>query len=270
MNDLGTASRILLVEDNAADATLVREYLSEPAAEFRILHVSNVADAVTALGSVPIDLVLLDLRLPDSNGVETVETIRAAATRVPIVVLSGMEDERLGSNCVHRGAEDFLSKSRIKGEPLRRAVGYALTRHRESEEREMLEVHEEFRALSSEASGTSVTAALTGAGSIKERIPEVFHALVDAYLELLTRYLEQLVTTTEKPRTEMEVLTTMIGDRGGGPRDLVDIHLAALQRAGVEDDRQRARRVALDGRLMALEMMGLLVDYFRVGQRRSR
>src|SRR5690606_21189791 len=234
----GTRS-LLLVEDNPADANLVRMYLSEPDGDFDVVHVSNVSDAVAALQAKPIDLILLDLRLPDSQGVETVETIRAAARSIPIIALSGLEDERLGESCVSNGAEDFLAKADLRRGPLRRVVGYAIRRHDGSEHREAEEVRDRLRSLSSEAPHPSLSAAIASSESVRERVPEVFGALVDAYADLLVRFLERGPADEGKPKTEMQVLVKLLGDRGAGPRDLVDVHLAALERAVAEGNRRR-------------------------------
>jgi hypothetical protein len=91
---------------------------------------------------------------------------------------------------------------------------------------------------------------------------------VDGYVSLLHSYLNQLVQKTEKPRTEMERMVTLIGDLGGGPRDLLDVHVTALDDASKSARDERARALALEGRLLALEMMGYLVDYYRTGARR--
>src|SRR5687767_9987502 len=99
--------RILLVEDNPGDALLVRETLREvPSVAAELDHVERVADAIARLAERPADVVLLDLSLPDASGTEGVARLRAAAPSVPIVVLTGLDDEAVALRAVQQGAQD--------------------------------------------------------------------------------------------------------------------------------------------------------------------
>jgi signal transduction histidine kinase/DNA-binding response OmpR family regulator len=122
--------RILLVEDNPGDADLIQEML--PAGEdpeFTVHCVTRLADAVSHLRKKETDLALLDLDLPDSNGLETVRIARKAAPRMPIVVLTGNHDEQIGIAAVQGGAQDFLIKGQTQSNHLARVIRYAFERH---------------------------------------------------------------------------------------------------------------------------------------------
>ena len=122
--------RILLVEDNPGDADLIQEML--PAgedSEFSVHCVTRLADAVSHLREGEADLALLDLDLPDSNGIETVRIARQAAPRLPIVVLTGNQDEQVGIAAVQGGAQDFLIKGQTQRNHLARVIRYAVERH---------------------------------------------------------------------------------------------------------------------------------------------
>jgi CheY-like chemotaxis protein len=263
-----TSTRVLLlVEDNPGDALLVSEMLEQLEPEnYQIIHVPRISEAVDVLRSTDVDVVLLDLRLPDCTGIDTVKTVRESAGQIPIVVLTGTDDEQLALTCIHAGAQDYLAKGEIRLQSLKRAIGYAITRIREAQVRELQKSLERYRALSSSTQGTSVTAALVGSGAIRERHSSTFDSIVRDYRALLAPYLGGGLVGAHTPRAEMERVVTDLGDLGGGPRDLLDVHLAALDRVGEDDKRSRARLV--EARLFALEMMGLLVDYYRVGHRR--
>ncbi len=100
---------ILLVEDNPGDVRLVGELLTEAGAEeFDLTHVERLGEAVQRLREDHFDVVLLDLSLPDSNGLDTVVRLQAAAPHVPIVVLTGLDDDLVGLQAVRGGVEDFL------------------------------------------------------------------------------------------------------------------------------------------------------------------
>lgn len=132
-----TPLRVLLVEDNPGDAGLIAALLDgEYASAGSHDHVSDLAQAGKRLPAATFDAVLLDLNLPDGFGVDCVKAIRALAPTVPIVVLTGMEDDELALECVAAGAQDYLAKNDLRPQSLRRAIGYAITRTQESAERQ--------------------------------------------------------------------------------------------------------------------------------------
>lgn len=123
--------KILLVEDNIGDARLIEVLLEEEAGgEFEVRHVERLAQAIEALASEAFDVVLLDLSLPDSHGLETVTGLRRHANHVPIVILSGLDDEDVALRAVQSGAQDYLVKGRADGNLIKRAALYAIERHR--------------------------------------------------------------------------------------------------------------------------------------------
>jgi diguanylate cyclase (GGDEF)-like protein len=120
---------ILLVEDNPGDMRLVREMLDEcGCGQFRLLHAEQILAAIPILDGERIDILLLDLTLPDGSGLDTLVKMHALAAGVPIVVLSHVEDEGLAVKAVRMGAQDFLVKSHISGPLLTRSLRYALER----------------------------------------------------------------------------------------------------------------------------------------------
>lgn len=265
------ARLLLLVEDNPADADLVEELLEQAGGEnYRIIRATRISDAVEKLGRSQVDVVLLDLRLPDGAGVATLRAIRAVDQRVPVVVLTGTDDEELAMSCIYAGAQDYLAKSEIKPITLRRAIGYAITRIREAQLRQMEELLLRYRAMSNHTSQTSVTAALAGSGAIRDRYPSSFAELVQAYSRLLAEYCEQPSVRKDRLRDGMEQLITTLGDAGAGPRDLLDVHIAALDVLAAGSPANPSSSMVIEGRLLALEMMGLLVDFYRVGLRRHK
>jgi diguanylate cyclase (GGDEF)-like protein len=125
---------VLLIEDNAADARLVREMLLDVnSTRFHLTHVDRIAHAVQLLGQVSFDAVLLDLGLPDAKGLGAVTPVCNAAPDVPIIVLSGMEDEHLGVQAVQLGAQDYLVKGLGTGNVIARSIRYAIERKRSEE-----------------------------------------------------------------------------------------------------------------------------------------
>jgi CheY-like chemotaxis protein len=261
---------LLLVEDNPADADLVTEYLDGPdgESEFQVIHATRRADAVRVLREQRVDVILLDLSLPDGQGLSTLQVMREEAGDIPIVVLTGADDDDLALSCIDAGAQDYLLKFEVRPVSLRRAVGYAIYRRRGDQQRSVVEALARYRELSSRSSTTMITAAIVGSGALRERYPEKFAAIVADYERMMAAYVDCLYMKRVKPREHMEILVTQIGDHGGGPRDLLDVHTAVLEVVNARQPTGRAQALTLEGRLMALEMMGLLVDYYRVGHRR--
>ena len=124
------ATRILLIEDNPADAKLAELYLGDGSAFFHpdLTWCSDLTKGIAAIAEQPFDIVLLDLSLPDSSGIETFARLHKAAPKTPIVVLSGHEDEELAAEIVKRGGQDCLAKDMMSGPVIRRAVRHAIER----------------------------------------------------------------------------------------------------------------------------------------------
>ena len=122
---------LLLIEDNPGDARLVREHLADAASGqvFRLDHAATLAEAKSLVESgVSRDIVLLDLSLPDSFGLETLARWQVIAPKLPVIVLTGSDDEALAVAAVREGAQDYLVKGRIDGAVLVQAIRYAIER----------------------------------------------------------------------------------------------------------------------------------------------
>jgi diguanylate cyclase (GGDEF)-like protein/PAS domain S-box-containing protein len=120
---------LLLVEDNPGDARLLREMLNEAGAhKTEMTQVESMGEAERHLAAALFDIILLDLGLPDAQGLEAVRRARAIAPRVPLVVLTGLDDETLAARALQEGAQDYLIKGQIETRGLLRALRYAVER----------------------------------------------------------------------------------------------------------------------------------------------
>jgi len=120
---------LLLVEDNQGDARLIREMFKDTGSQnTQLTHVGSMRDAEEHLTQSPVDLILLDLGLPDAQGLGAVRRARAMAPRVPLVVLTGLDDEVLAGQALHEGAQDYLVKGQIETRDLFRSLRYAVER----------------------------------------------------------------------------------------------------------------------------------------------
>jgi signal transduction histidine kinase len=122
---------VLLVEDNSGDARLLREMLYESGSnDTELVHVSSMREAELYLAEHAVDIVLLDPGLPDARGLEAVRRVRAATPRIPLVVLTGLDDEGLAAQALQEGAQDYLIKGQTEARGLMRALRYSTERKR--------------------------------------------------------------------------------------------------------------------------------------------
>ncbi|WNG85267.1 fused response regulator/phosphatase [Mycobacterium sp. ITM-2016-00317] len=126
----GRALSLLLVEDDRADAILVEELIADAGTEMQVVWAESMARAEQEIAIARPDCILLDLHLHDTDGIEGVSRIARHAPTLPIVVLTGLNDEHVGVSALSAGAQDYLVKDRVDPEVLRRAVLYAIERKR--------------------------------------------------------------------------------------------------------------------------------------------
>ncbi|MEP6731298.1 MAG: EAL domain-containing protein [bacterium] len=121
---------VLLIEDNPGDARLLREMFNEQHSDnIKLTCVTRMDDATAYLAENVVDAILLDLGLPDTQGVETVRRAHAAALHIPIVILTGLDDALVAAQALKEGAQDYLIKGQIESPGLMRALHYAIERN---------------------------------------------------------------------------------------------------------------------------------------------
>lgn len=146
--------RLLLVEDNPGDSRLIYEMLSEGmTSRFDLIYADRLSTALDCLDEGKFDIILLDLSLPDSQGIDTFTRIHGNVPHVPIIVLTGLEDDQITNKALRTGAQDYLVKGHINSNLLVRAIHYAIERKRaeeslrESEERFLSAFHQNPTAM---------------------------------------------------------------------------------------------------------------------------
>ncbi|MCU4925429.1 helix-turn-helix domain-containing protein [Halobacteria archaeon AArc-dxtr1] len=153
-----SAISILLIEDNPGDSRLIREMLDRNDELIKRVHPDEtesrkptitverrLEDGLETLKTTPVDVILLDLNLPDSRGIETLEAVNGAAQTVPVVVMTGLRDQEVGIQAIQRGAQDFLVKDEVSSPLLVRTIHHAIERARQRRERR--ERQEQLKSL---------------------------------------------------------------------------------------------------------------------------
>lgn len=137
--------KLILLEDNPGDAYLIKDLLSGGGLSIEVFE--TLARGLERIGKGGVEVIALDLALSDSSGFETFEKIRRAAPDIPVVILTGTDDEELAVRAVRSGAQDYLVKGRITSDLLRRSIMYALERNRAEQvnRRIMLELSKRVR-----------------------------------------------------------------------------------------------------------------------------
>ena len=247
--------QLVVVDDDPAFAQLVRLRLLQGQSASRPFDLERAATleaGIELVDAAPRDLILLDLGLPGCDDLESLERMRRETT-APIVVLTGRSDDGLARRCMRSGADDYLLKdSELTSAVLWRAIDHAIGRRLEAR-----------RAVLEQYQGLAAPPAEVEVQPLRETVPGAFQACALRYQETLLAYLGGTVKGMAKPHESMQEIVSQLGELRCGARDLIDLHLAALDEAANAAPHQYSDSLATQGRLFALEMMGLLVDQYR-------
>jgi signal transduction histidine kinase len=218
--------RILLVEDSPSDAALLRECLTQNGlGAFKFAHTDSLADALQRLQKETFDVLLLDLSLPDSKGNETFIRARAAVPHLPIVVLTGIEDEAVGLEAVRQGIQDYLIKGQAYGRQTARAIRYAIERKRTEAALKKAEADLQLERSRLEERVAARTSELSGANQALQA--EIAHRqrMQEAHQQVLRRLSE--AEETERGRFSRE-----LHDRLGQQLTALKLSLQMLRQQG--------------------------------------
>lgn len=172
---------VLLIEDNPGDTRLIRESFRDAGGgDFELACADTLAGGLAVLAERAIDVILLDLSLPDSFGLETVGKVQAAVPDIPIVVLTGHRDDTLSVTAVQAGAQDYLIKGEVEGNLLVRSLRYAIERQRMSMVLKSLSLIDELTGLYNRRAFLSLAAQqLKTADRLEQRMMLLFADLDD-------------------------------------------------------------------------------------------
>lgn len=181
--------KALLIEDNPADVRLIREMLAESeSTEFELESFSRLAKGIEYLNGHSVDVVLLDLTLPDSTGMATFEKLFQQAPHLPIIVLSGVNDEQMAIDSMRIGLQDYLVKNKVDGELLSRSLCYAIERKRLEEAlrlaHDQLELRVKQRTLELSSANKALQDEIAERRRVEEQLKES-KAQAELYVDLM-------------------------------------------------------------------------------------
>ena len=119
---------VLIIEDNATDAKLIKEYLLKMKNSINIILYDKLKDAISYLNKHSVDVILLDLSLPDSEGLKTFFTVQSSFPFIPILILTALDDSKVADEAVRAGAQDYLVKGKFNNDLFVKAIRYAVER----------------------------------------------------------------------------------------------------------------------------------------------
>lgn len=125
---------VLLVEDNPSDAELIKEYIDEKT--FIVIHVKSLTEALSVLGKSDPDIIILDLGLPESTGIDTFRQFKKVVSKIPIVVVTGLDDPSVSMSAIREGAQDYIVKHDAQSEIINKTILFAMERHKRLEAEE--------------------------------------------------------------------------------------------------------------------------------------
>ena len=218
----------------------------------------------------PPDVVLLDLGLPDSTGLDTLHALEDYLHRIPTIVLTGHQDPELSLKCIHIGAQDYLIKGQFDGPLIARAIRYAMERHRLQSEltRERKARQQQQEAMRLEQLGTtgstSITAQLYGTADLAEASPESFWGFTDQYCSILELALDERAFKVDHHSSDrLRQLAHALGFLKAGPRDVIRLHSEVFKKMLQSVNKSKADIITEEGRVRLLELMGFLCAWYR-------
>lgn len=267
----------MLVEDDPVNIKLFQSLIISskdcPLARelsFELTCAESLSQTIKLIRHQDFDIILLDLLLPDGNGLDSLVQIREILPKIPVIIQTGNEDETIIVRAFELGADGYLKKNNLDSSLLIYAIRSALEKRQYIAKLEALQQRksqeQEFQSLEYLANlgKTSITARMFGSEPLRESVGDIFEELVEKYAQLLDLALEQRAYKVEHNISEqLRSLADKLGFLKASPRDVVDIHTRSLKLKNQNATLAKTQAYVEEGRLMLLELMGYLTSYYR-------
>ncbi len=190
-----TEIRVLLLEDDLLDAKAIIRELNKwrRMVPISVKHVDRLSSAIACLQQNKFDVIVTDLHLPDSQGLETVKRLLGQESTIPVVVMTGSEQEEESAiEAIRHGAQDYMFKDKLDGALLMRVIRYAIQRKRVEKMQAALEIKSEFISMISHELRTPLTVIKEGVGIVHDGTAGVLNAEQKKYLDLAQKNIDRL------------------------------------------------------------------------------
>jgi len=263
--------QILLVEDDPQDTLLVKELIFESNLQDCHLTIANsLANAIEAANKNKFDIALMDIGLPDSEGVNTLRKFKQHDNDLPVVILTGLDDEAFGIKLVQMGAQDYLVKGHLNAQIFQRTLRFAIERqvllniigskHQQAMldgEISSLDEIESFKIQ-------STTGRLLGQTTLDESIPDIFNELVLHYTDIIEKNIESKLYKVNHPLSaSIKKIADQLGYLRASPRDVIAIHTKVMGKITREFSAKKKAFHYTQSRIVLIEALGNLVSYYR-------
>ncbi len=270
---LDRCCRVLLVEDDPEDTTNIQNLLANAQSAsfqkgFELVCTETFREGRERLARGDIDVVLLDLMLPDSRGVSTLVELQKMAPNVPIIVQTAIEDEAISVKALELGACGYLPKLKLDAKLLVYALRSAMERHYQLaaiEQHQDRQHEQEIRELEELMAGSREQSQPTAfVAPVRDRMPDIFEELVQRYSDLIEQALEQRAYKVDNRLShQLSIFAEQLGFLKAAPRDLVEIHTQVLKDKIRTAAPGKAQAYTKEGRFLLLELLGNLASYYR-------
>lgn len=269
--------KLLVIEDDPGDVRLTQLHLQRVGFEHELESAASMAAGLELAAARGHDLILTDLGLPDADGTTVVERLIEVVPEVPVVVLSGSEDEGVAS--VRAGAQDFIPKSELSGVGLVRSIRFAI--ERQGLGLRLARDEDEVRARVSGAgtlelgrlrNGLSLRSEGPAAPTLRESAPKVYATLAERYAELLQAALSAEAVEEVEHVEGCYALADKLAYMASEPSDLIDLHMSALHQVTAElsAKRESAAKVGEAATELLIRMLSYLASAYRQDSLRQR
>lgn len=266
--------RVLLVEDEPEDISAVNSIINNETRSaffrrgFELVGAETLSEAKKILREQKFDVILLDLMLPDSRQINSLQEVQSITSSTPIIVQTALEDEVVAVKALELGACGYLPKIASDRDLLLYAIRTAIERKQqlvsiERSQQQQQEQEQEIdileRLLTEIPNFESQTA-----DSLKQRMPDVFTELEKRYQKLLDLFVEQKIYKVEyQLGNKINILIEQLGYLQANPRDIIELHTTILKEKQNTLGQRKSRVFTIEGRYLLLELIGKLAAYYR-------
>jgi DNA-binding NarL/FixJ family response regulator len=255
---------VLLIEDVDMDAALIQGQLQAASPDaFKVRHETTLAEGIAAAGEADFDVVLMDLGLPDSQGLLSFLKLYRRVPNLPIVILTSTDDQFMAADAVHCGAQDYLVKGKTDADSVSHALRFAVQRYEHVRRIATKRSDLWFSPTDAERPGARIPAH-TSLSPLRVREPAALRTLCDKYRGLIE--LARKNRDFGMPAGVSEHLLGLANQLFklcAGPRDMDDIHRTALEQLSAALSAERLSLLINEERLLHIDLYRFLIDMFR-------